>query len=86
MLSTKSSIHYDYDKKNDILYCSFSDKSNSYGDEEPDNIIIMRDLVTDEITGITVMNIKRMLQENDIRIHIIQNYIDLEDFTTRMRI
>lgn len=47
-----------YDEKYDILYLSFFDRSRSYGDEE-DGIVIMRDMETDEITGITIYDFKQ---------------------------
>lgn len=46
----------DYDKKFDVLYISLGDKDNSYGDDSKDDFIIMRDIDTNEITGITIFN------------------------------
>ena len=76
MLFTKKQLQYDYDKSNDILYCSFADKSNSYGDEYPDNIIIMRDLCSNDITGVTVLNVFRMIREKDGRLSVLKKYIN----------
>lgn len=45
-----------YDKRFDTLYVALGDKSNSYGDDSMGSVIIMRDLDTDEITGITILS------------------------------
>lgn len=42
-----------YDSRNDILYIKFKPTDNSYGTEN-NNIVTLRDLDTDEITGYTV--------------------------------
>lgn len=47
----------DYDYENDILYISFSDQSNLYGDDISENITIRKDWDTDEITGITIFDV-----------------------------
>lgn len=51
-------VQYDLDEKNEILYIGFRDKSNSYGEDLGD-IIIMRDINTNEVTGVTIMNYSR---------------------------
>lgn len=49
-------LNLNYDEKNDILYLGLADKSNSYGDEIISGLIVMRDLLTDEITGFTIFD------------------------------
>ncbi len=49
-------INVQLDKKNDILYITLSDMSNSYGDEDDNGNVIFRDLKTDRITGITIFD------------------------------
>ena len=46
----------DYDSRFDTLYVGLGDKTNSYGDDSSDDIIFMRDMTTDEITGFTVLS------------------------------
>lgn len=46
----------DYDNRFDTLYVILSDNSNSYGDDSMGNIIIMRDMDTDTVTGITILS------------------------------
>ena len=54
--ATKSIHNRDYDSLNDILYISFASTANSYGDESIDGIVILKDIDTDEITGLTVFS------------------------------
>lgn len=49
-----------YDSKFDVMYYSFGDTSNVYGDEDINNIVVMRDIDSDEIKGYTIMGFKRM--------------------------
>lgn len=48
-----------YDKQHDILYLGFGDTSNSYGDEINDTIVILRDIITNRIQGVTMLGIKQ---------------------------
>ena len=45
-----------YDSKNDILYLTFGNKNNSIGDEIMDGYVVMRDILTNEITGATIFD------------------------------
>lgn len=54
-------IMVDYDSHFDTLYVALGDKSNSYGDEDIDDLILMRDLDTDDITGFTILSFFRKL-------------------------
>ena len=47
-------ISYDYGA--DVLYVGISDRSNSYGAEEDNGFIVLRDIDTDEVTGITILD------------------------------
>lgn len=44
------------DTKYDILYITIIDRSRSYGDESEDGIVIMRDMITDKVTGFIVFD------------------------------
>lgn len=46
----------DHDKDNDVLYIGIGDRSNSYGDEEEEGIILLRDIDTEELTGVTILD------------------------------
>nr|DAF72206.1 MAG TPA: Protein of unknown function (DUF2283) [Bacteriophage sp.]DAW18918.1 MAG TPA: Protein of unknown function (DUF2283) [Bacteriophage sp.] len=62
----KNSIVFDYDKKFDVLYIALGDRSNSYGDDSDGNVIYLKDIDTDELTGITIMNFKKKYIENKL--------------------
>ena len=62
----KNSIVFDYDKKFDVLYIALGDRSNSYGDDSYGNVIYLKDIDTDELTGITIMNFKKKYIENKL--------------------
>lgn len=47
----------DYDKKFDVLYCKIANTDNSYGDEIDNNIVILRDMETDSVTGVTIIGL-----------------------------
>lgn len=51
----------DYDEKQDVLYVAIGDKTNSYGDDSQDDILVMRDFDTDEITGFTISSIAKKI-------------------------
>lgn len=52
-----------YDPKFDVLYCSIGDTSNSYGDEIGDRVVLLRDMDTNNITGITIFDHLKMINE-----------------------
>ena len=60
MLSTKNP-RVDYDSKFDVMHYSVGDTSNVYGDEDIDNIVVLKDMDSDEIIGYTIMNFKKMI-------------------------
>ena len=76
MLSIKKqAIHYD--PNHDILNYKISDTSNSYGDEDIEDIIVLRDFKTDEITGYTIMNIHSIAKENSQARSFLEGLFDL---------
>ena len=54
------------DRKNDILYLCIYDCSNSYGDESDEGVIVLRDMDTDQITGITIMDFLQHYRKRDL--------------------
>lgn len=62
----KNNIEFDYDKKFDVLYIALGDRSNSYGDDSDGNVIYLKDIDTDELTGITIMNFKKKCIEKKL--------------------
>ena len=59
-------MRIDYDRHLDTLYVALGDKSNSYGDDSQNDIILMRDMETDEITGFTILNFFKKCMANSL--------------------
>lgn len=54
------SLKYSYDAAFDVLHVSFGkDGHNSYGDDSERGLIFLRDIDSDALTGLTVMNFLR---------------------------
>ena len=66
-----------YDSTFDVLYCTVGDASNSYGDESFPDIIIMKDMDTEEVTGYTVMNFSKVMAEKGSEYEFLSNALDL---------
>lgn len=45
----------------DVLYYRIANTDNSYGDEIDSNIVVLRDIETDTVTGITIMGYKKFV-------------------------
>lgn len=54
-------MKYNYDSKFDVLYIELTDNSNSYGDDSNDGFVLMKDIDTDEVTGVTIMNFNKTI-------------------------
>lgn len=52
-------VNMSYDEANDVLYVQFSDKRISFGNEITSRLIISRDMDTNVVTGLTIMDWKR---------------------------
>lgn len=62
----KHRVMVNYDERFDVLYVGIGDKTNSYGDDSQDDILVMRDFDTDEITGFTIFGFMKKLKENSL--------------------
>lgn len=69
----------DYDASSDILYLGFvaNGKSNSYGDEPVDGIVVFADCDTDEHKGLLVFDPKLHPAERMRDLHNLGYNIDL---------
>lgn len=65
LLYQEGPITFDYDSKFDTLYASINgkDKSHSYGDDRVPELIVARDMETDEIVGFTIFRYIRSNME-----------------------
>ena len=75
---------FDYDSEFDILNIYLSDSSNSIGDEDVDNIIEFRDLVTNEITRIMIIKFKNMIENKDPKLKLLKNIVNYKDLYTKL--
>lgn len=55
-----------HDSQNDILYIGIGDKRNSYGDEISSGIIVMHDIDTEEITGVTILDFSQQYKSHKL--------------------
>ena len=58
--------NFRYDSKFDVMYISFCEAGNSYGDDALPGVILRRDIVTDEITGYTITRFKEMYNNKQL--------------------
>lgn len=77
MSSTPNKV--DYDQKFDVLYYNMSNTENSYGDEIDDNIVLLRDIDTDKITGVTIIGYNQLFVVNTQKIELLSRYIDVKE-------
>lgn len=55
-----------WDKKHDVLYLKIDDTKNSYGDETKEGVVILRDMCTDAITGITIFDFIKKCKDGSV--------------------
>lgn len=60
-------LKLDYDEEFDVLYISFGTPRPSYGEEDTPGIVVLRDIHTDEITGVTIFDFKQRLEDGTIK-------------------
>lgn len=77
-------VDVSYDNVFDVLYLKFKSTSNSYGDETIDYLVIFKDIDTDEITGLTIFDFKKLYDRKDKIISIIAKYIDTDEVYTNL--
>jgi hypothetical protein len=51
-----------YDAEHDVIYVTFADKSNSYGEDVSESMTVMRDYETNSITGLIIYDYARLKQ------------------------
>ena len=57
-------LKVNYDSKFDILYISIGNPVPSYGDEQVPGLVILKNIKTDEITGVTIFDFMKKVKEN----------------------
>lgn len=74
-----------YDKKFDVLYFNIENNDNSYGDEIDDNIVMMKDIDTDHITGITIMGFLRLYTSKNETLTKLSQYLDIDEVAKKCK-
>lgn len=64
MLVRINNFRINYDSDNDILYLSFAEPKPSYGEEKYEGVIFRYDFITEELSGITIFDFKKKMQDN----------------------
>lgn len=67
-----------YDAEFDVMSYKIGDTSNSYGDEDPSNIVTLRDFDTDTITGYTILNFRRICDTKSKEYSILSSLFDIQ--------
>ena len=79
MLNKSSIQKMSYDRINDILYIDFENaRSNSYADDGPFGIEIMRDMDTDEVTGLMVYYPRKLMMDRQQKLTDLGYSIQLQ--------
>lgn len=60
-------VKFNYDKENDILYIYIDRPRPSYTEEDIPGIILRKDFETDEVTGITILDFCRRLNDETLQ-------------------
>ena len=72
-------LEYNYDKKHDILYISIGTPKSSYGEEEIEGIILRKDMNTDELNGITIIDFMKRLTSKDNNLNNLPIKLDFTE-------
>lgn len=59
-------LKINYDQKFDVLYIKIGDSKSSYGDEDVPGLVVFRNIETDVITGITIFDFKKRMNDKSI--------------------
>lgn len=59
-----SALTINYDKKNDILYLSIGNPTDSISEEIDEGVYIRKNIETNKLSGITILNYKYKLINN----------------------
>ncbi len=74
-----------YDSRFDTLYLTFSSSDNSYGDDSSDSIILLRDMDTEEITGLTILSFLKKYRAKTLPKRLSELDISIEALADEVR-
>lgn len=72
-------MNFIFDAKFDILYYTFEPSEDSYGQHQSDDIVFMRNVDTEDITGVTVMGFMRLYTHRRQSLSIIETMINIDE-------
>jgi hypothetical protein len=61
------------------LYYTVGDTSNSYGDENDNGIVFIKDMDSDEIRGYTIMNFQKTCREKPEVYKYLKSLLNMKD-------
>lgn len=65
-LNKSQKVDIKYDKASDVLYISFGPPRPSYCAAENDDVFIMKDIQTDDYSGITILDFSERLNDGSL--------------------
>lgn len=77
-MTRKKIVNIDYDPGADILYICLVPGVPSYADEEITGVLIRKSIENDEITGVTILDLKKRLINKTLMNISLPIVIDLE--------
>jgi len=66
MKKNNTGLDISYDKENGVLYISFGAPRSSYCDAEIDDVFVMKDMLTDEYSGFTILDFSKRLNDGSL--------------------
>lgn len=78
-------LKINYDNKFDILYISIENPVPSYGEEEIPGLVILRSIETDELTGVTIFDFIKKVNNNKINELKMPIEIDINDISNKIQ-
>lgn len=78
-------LNLDYNPKFDVLNLKILSTDNSYGDEEIPSTVILRDIKTDDITGITFFGFVEKYKNGNLPKLLLPFNIDYESIFIQIK-
>jgi len=67
-----------YDDKHDVLYIILNDMHNTYGDEDDNGIVYMKDGDTDEVKGFIIYYLKNKINDTEFQNILLEYEINFD--------
>ncbi|OGO90296.1 MAG: hypothetical protein A2Y17_12045 [Clostridiales bacterium GWF2_38_85] len=69
----RNALQIDFDSRNDVLYIGFGNRRRSYDDEDDNGIITLKNMDSDIITGVTILDFKKKLLNKSLY-NLLKNF------------